>query len=228
MKSRVLIILVFLVACGSRSRPPAKAPEAPRPDVVQETPPVAKEEVWPATLPVGWKVLNDYEGALDQNLWGGFVSTWSYHAGRCKLDSVMDGGSKRLKVTWDLPLEDSQCGTYEYLAGGKGKPKPVDISSYEKVVFLARSGDGQTHTIHFEVTELDPYDAALQGYVGDMSFDASPDWQRYEMDLDKRLHPMFDRKKGKQVGIRVDRKSGASGVVLLDNVTFVTRGHGGL
>jgi len=240
----------LLLACGSGSKPGAapggtaeKAPAAaaqasaaapaPAPAPAPANP---AEEVWPATLPAGWKLLNDYEGADPKtDLWGGAVGTWGYHMGRCRIELEREGGSGRQKVTWSLPLGDSQCGTYEFLGGepakgGKGvapKPKAADISGYARVVFLAKSADGQVHKARFELTELDPYDAAQQGYTGEFPFEVGPEWRRYEMDLDKTLHPMFDRRKGKQVGIRIDRKEqpeGGSGALWLDNVTFVAKG----
>mgnify|MGYP000923737856 CR=1 FL=1 len=142
--------------------------------------------------------------------------------------SVVDeGGSRRLKVEFNLPMDNSQCGTFEYLAGEKGKPAPVDISGYDGVAFLLKSGDGADHKVKFEITELDPYDAALQGYTGESApLAAGKEWARHEIRFDKTLHPMFNRKKGKQVGIRIDRKDqgdAGSGVVLMDNIPFLPK-----
>ena len=41
------------------------------------------------------------------------------------------------------------------------------------------------------------------------------------------MQQFFDRKKGKQVGLRLERKDqpGASGVVLIDNVAFIEKGR---
>jgi hypothetical protein len=210
---------------------PAAAPApAPTPAPAPVPAPVAKpaEPVWPDPLPAGWKLLDDFEGAdAKKDLWGGYAGTWAFRSGACKVELEREGGSQRQKVTFSLPMGDSQCGTLQQLAGDKGKPKPVDISAYDRVVFLMKSGDGEPHVVRFEITELDPHDAALQGYTGELKVTASKEWERFEVKLDKVLHPFFDRRKGRQVGLRFDRKDQptASGVVLLDNVAFVEKGR---
>ncbi len=242
-RTSLMLAAAFLLAgCAGKADAPAKAATAskaepaaapdPKPasQPAEAPKPAAKvEPVWPSPLPTGWKVFNDYEGTFQprKTLWGGFWDAWSYRGGRCVLAIADEGGSKRLKVEFALPMANSQCGTFEYLAGDKGKPKPVDISPYESIVFLLKSGDADEHKVKFEVTELDPYDAANQGYTGETPpLSAGKEWVRYEVRFDKVLHPMFDRKKGKQVGIRIDRKDQGnvgSGVVLLDNITFVPK-----
>lgn len=224
---------VLWSGCGrketARAPEPAPAPAAaPEPAPPPEPPKSPQEPLWPDPLPAGWKVLNDYEAPLEkhQTNWGGFYDTWSFRGGKCLLSQVEEGGSRRLQVQFSLPMANSQCGTFEYLAGEKGKPRPVDIRPYQAVTFLLKSGDDEDHAVRLEVTELDPYDAALQGYVGESRpLVAGKEWKRYEVALDDILHPMFNRKMGRQVGIRLDRKDqdGASGTVLLDNVTFVEK-----
>lgn len=242
---RVLAILACAIAaigiagCSARKADaPAKATEATKAEAAKTADPKPAEApkpapkvepVWPDPVPAGWKVFNDYEAAFEprKTNWGGYWDDWAYRGGKCVLSIADDSGSKRLKVQFALPMDNSQCGTFEYLAGDKGKPKPVDISGYESVVFLLKSGDADEHKVKFEVTELDPYDAAMQGYTGESApLTAGKDWVRYEVRFDKVLHPMFDRKKGKQVGIRIDRKDQGvvgSGAVLVDNITFVSK-----
>jgi len=247
------IALILWAGCGRREVPkplaspaevaaaPAASPAAASPAEVaaapaaetavraaHEAPKQEEAPLWPDPLPPGWKVLNDYEAPLEsrKTLWSSFFDTWSFRGGKCRLSQVDEGGSRRLQVEFSLPLANSQCGTFEYLAGEKGKPRPVDIRPYEAVVFLLKSGDGEDHQVRLEVTELDPYDAALQGYTGESRpLLAGKEWKRYEVRLDDILHPMFNRKMGRQVGVRLDRKDQerASGVVLLDNVTFVEK-----
>ncbi len=234
----LLVAMVMAVAaCGksaSKEAPATPAPVAAAPAVAPASAPApapaaAKpaEPLWPETLPPGWKMFDDYEGTdPKRDGWGGAVGTWGFRTGQCKVEFVKDGASQRQKLTYSFPMGDSQCGTSEYFKGEKGKPKPFDISAYDRVVFLMKSGDGAAHKVHFEITELDPYDAALQGYTGEQLFTAPPDWQRFEVNLDKVLHPNFDRKKGRQVGLRIDRKEQeqASGVVLIDNIAFIEKG----
>ncbi len=236
-----IAIAMMMAACAGKTDAPAKAsgtpvaaaattPDAKPADAPKPAPKV--EPVWPDPAPAGWKVFNDYEGTFDprKTLWGGFWDAWAYRGGKCALSVADEGGSRRLKVEFGLPMSNSQCGTFEYLAGDKGKPKPVDISAFDSIVFLLKSGDADTHKVKFEVTELDPYDAAMQGYTGETPpLAAGKEWVRYEVRFDKVLHPMFDRKKGKQVGIRIDRKDQGdvgSGVILLDNITFVPKAGG--
>lgn len=243
------LVLALLAAgttahgCGGKADTPAKAPEVAKTEAAKTeaatavapkvaeavTPQPRPEAVWPNPMPAGWKLFNDYEATFDprKTSWGGFWDAWAYRGGKCLLSVADEGGSRRLKVEFALPMDNSQCGTFEYLGGEKGKPKPVDISAYDSIVFLLKSGDADEHKVRFEVTELDPYDAALQGYTGETApLAAGREWARYQVHFDKVLHPMFDRRKGKQVGIRIDRKDqGAvgSGVVLLDNITFIPK-----
>ena len=131
-----------------------------------------------------------------------------------------------MKLLFSLPMGDSQCGTFEYLEGAKGKPKPVDISGYSRLVGLVKSADDKPHQIRIEVTEYDPYDESLQGYVGESKpIEVGAEWQRFDVKFDDVLHPMFNRKNGKQVGVRVDRKDQeeASGMVLVDNLAFAPK-----
>ncbi len=183
--------------------------------------------VWPEPLPDTWRVLNDYQEAGEPRLnrFGGAYGTWGFRGGKCRI-AVSDGV---LQVTYALPMGDSECGTFEYLKGAVGKPEPFDIRAFERVALLLKSGDGKLHRVVLEVVELDPYAQALQGYVGESPvFVAGPDWKRYEVRLDDILHPRFDRRMGKQVGLRVRRKDQdqASGVVLVDNLTLIEKGAG--
>lgn len=182
--------------------------------------------LWPDPLPPSWRVLNDYENPAEPrvNRFGGAWGTWGFQGGRCGVE--VSGGV--LKVTYALPMGDSECGTFEYLKGAAGRPEPYDIRPFERVVVLLKSGDGRPHQVSLEIVELDPYAQALQGYVGATpAWTAGPDWKRYEARLDDLLHPRFDRKMGKQVGLRIRRKDQeqASGVVLVDNLTFVEKGR---
>jgi hypothetical protein len=128
-----------------------------------------------------------------------------------------------MRITFAFPMQDSACGTWEYFASVKDRPQPVDISGYERIVFMARSGDGSAHKVRIEVVEFDPHAAYDQGIVADSEpFTIGPDWQRHEVALDKLLPEMFDRRKGRQVGLRIDRRdqAEAKGVVLVDNLTL--------
>lgn len=191
--------------------------------------PVEAEPVWPESLPGNWATINDYEKVSDpaMNNMDGHWGNWSFRSGRCNMEQVDDDGSKRLRISFNLPMDNSKCGTFEYLKGQKGKPQPVDITDIQKVVFLMKSGDENEYAVRFEFTELDPYDAALQGYVGTTRpFIAGKEWQRVEVELDGLLHDMFDRKKGRHVGLMIDRKDqgdSAAGVVLVDNLTLVRK-----
>ncbi len=182
--------------------------------------------VWPDPLPPSWRVLNDYESAAEPrvNRFGGAVGTWGFKGGKCGLE--VSGGV--LKVTYALPMGDSECGTFEYLKGAAGKPEPLDIRPFDRVAVLLKSGDGQLHRVVLEVVELDPYAQALQGYVGvSEAWVAGPDWKRYEARLDDLLHPRFDRKMGKQVGLRIRRQDQdqASGILQVDNLTLIEKGQ---
>ncbi|NOZ02289.1 MAG: hypothetical protein GXP54_10430 [Deltaproteobacteria bacterium] len=187
----------------------------------------APEPVWPDPLPASWKVLNDYENPGDPraNNWGGFFGTWGFKGGKCGIQ-YGEKSPHVLKVSFALPMGDSSCGTFEYLKGGRGKPAPVDIRGFDRIALMMKSGDDKTHYLRLEVVELDPYAATLQGYVGQSELlEVGPAWKRYEVRLDAVLHPMFDRRMGKQVGLKIERKDQkhAGGVVLLDNIAFITK-----
>lgn len=186
---------------------------------------VPKEEpVWPEPLPDGWHILNDYasEGALRTNKFGAASGTWGFKGGKCKTE-VVDGA---LKLTYIFPLGDSECGTYEYFKGQAGKPEPFDISAYEKIAVLMRSGDGKEHRLTLEIVELDPYAEALQGYVASSpTWTVGSEWRRFEVRLEDTLHPRFNRKMGKQLGLRLRRQDqqGDSGVVLVDKIALIEK-----
>jgi len=187
-----------------------------------------EEPMWPDPLPPGWEVLNDYEkpGKPRANLWGGFFGTWGFHGGRCGI-KYGDDAPGVLRLSYAMHMDDSSCGMFEYLKGERGKSKPVDISPFEKIAFMLKSGDERVHRISFEIVEFDRYAASLQGYVGDSRLLlAGPEWKRYEVRLDEVLHTYFERKNGKQVGIKIEHKNQeqASGVVLLDNIAFIGKG----
>lgn len=184
-----------------------------------------EKPVWPDPVPDGWKILNDYEKPGDPraNNWGGFFGTWGFHGGKCGI-RYGEKSPGKLTISYAMHMDDSSCGTFEYLKGERGKSKPVDISGFDKITLLVKSGDDQIHQVRFEIVEMDPYAATLQGYVGESRLlTAGPRWKRYEVRLDKVLHPHFDRKMGKQVGLKLERKDleQASGVVLLDNIAFI-------
>lgn len=231
-----LAVVAALAITGCKSKVP-EAPAASAPQAGVEQPaakpaPIPEEPVevaWVSPTPESWAVVNDYEKTWDprKNLWNGYWDTWKYRAGDCGLETFSENGPSRLKVSYALPVDNSQCGTFEYLKGEKGKPEAVDLRDYAKAFVVMKSGDDQEHRVRLEVVELDPYDAALQGYTGTSKvLVVGPDWTRYEMDLDKELHPHFDRKMGKTIGIRLDRKDQSdreSGVVLVDGLGFIRR-----
>lgn len=231
----VLAVVAAFVVVGCKSKvPEAPAPTpAPRAEAPAPAPAPAAEApvevAWATPTPENWAVVNDYEKTWDprKNLWGGFWDTWKYRVGDCALATISDNGPSRLKVAYTLPADNSQCGTFEYLKGEKGKPEAVDLRDYAQAFVVMKSGDDREHHVRLEVVELDPYDAALQGYTGTSKvLLVGPEWKRYEMDLDKELHPHFDRKMGKTIGIRIDRKDQPdreSGTVLVDGLGFIRR-----
>ena len=236
-----IALLAVLTVAGCKAKAP-DAPEAPAPAAppaaqapapeaapAPEPPPPPVEVAWATPTPESWAVVNDYEATWDprKNSWGGFWDTWKYRVGDCKLEIAGENGPRHLKVAYTLPADNSQCGTFEYLKGDKGKPEAVDLRDYARAFVVMKSGDDREHRVRLEVVELDPYDAALQGYTGtSAALVVGKDWKRYEMDLDKELHPHFNRKMGKTIGIRIDRKDQANqedGVVLVDGLGFIRR-----
>ena len=184
---------------------------------------IAKKEepVWPQSLPDTWQLINDYSSPNPNRL-SGIFGTWGFKMGKCSA-SVKDGS---LEIKYSLPLGDSSCGTYEHFVTEKGKAKPFDITDFDKIVFMMRSSDDSTHYVVFEVVEFDPYAQADQGLVLQTKpLEVTPKWQRFEVNLSEILHPHFDRKKAKQVGLRIDRKyqNQPSGVILFDNLVLVKK-----
>ena len=184
---------------------------------------IAKKEepVWPQSLPDTWQLINDYSSQGPNRL-SGIFGTWGFKMGKCSA-SVKDGS---LEIKYSLPLGDSSCGTYEHFVTEKGKAKPFDITDFNKIVFMMRSSDDSTHYVVFEVVEFDPYAQADQGMVVETKpIEVTPKWQRFEVNLSEILHPHFDKKKAKQVGLRIDRKyqNQPSGVILFDNLVLVKK-----
>jgi len=178
---------------------------------------------WPDPPPQSWRILNDYETASEpkMNRFGGAYGTWGFKGGKCTIE-VAQG---RLKVAYALPIGDSECGTFEYLKGAAGRPEPYDIRAFEAAAVAMRSADGREHRVVFEVVELDPYAAALQGYVAESPlWSVGTDWRRFEVRLDEILHPRFDRRMAKQVGLRIRRKDQdqASGVIEVEGIAWIT------
>jgi hypothetical protein len=202
--------------------------EVPASTPIRVTPVPKAEPVWPSPVPESWKILDDYEiaGTPRKNLWGGFFGPWGFKAGQCALSCGAEAGGA-LRITYSFPMGDSQCGTFEYLSGPEGKPKPTDITPFGKVVFLVKSGDARAHKVRLEIIEYDPYaPPSFQGLESEGPLvTAGPEWQRVEVDLDKVLHPRSDRTKTKSVGLRIERKDQdqASGIVLVDNLAFVRK-----
>ncbi len=225
-----VVAALAVVGCKSQApEPPVAAQEEPAAQAPQPAPEKPVEVAWATPTPESWAVVNDYETTWDprKNLWGGYWDNWRYLAGDCRLETFSDNGPSRLKVTYSLPADKSQCGTFEYLKGEKGKPEVADLREFEKAFVVMKSGDDLEHRVRLEVVELDPYSNALQGLTGTSKvLVVGPDWKRYEMDLDKELHPHFDRKMGKTIGIRIDRKDQLNqdaGVVMVDGLGFIRR-----
>mgnify|MGYP000240269606 CR=1 FL=1 len=183
---------------------------------------VKKEEpVWPQSLPDTWQMINDYSSSGPNKL-SGIFGTWGFKMGKCGA-TVKDGS---LEIKYSLPLGDSSCGTYEHFVTEKGKAKPFDITPFEKIVFMMRSSDDSTHYVVFEIVEFDPYAEADQGLVSETRpLEVTQKWQRYEVNLSEVIHPHFNKKKAKQVGLRIDRKyqNQPSGAILFDNLVFVKK-----
>ncbi len=253
-----LTVAVALTACEKPTdEPPVAAPvaaEQPAPEPVKEPP----KPVWPNPVPENWVVVNDYETPADlsepvidpktkkaipkenkpKNLLGGEWGTIGFNGGKCALAQVKDGDNTVLQITYTMPSETSECGTFEYFMPTiekkvgkklvKNYPQFWDLRPFDRITALIKSGDSKTHNVKLHITELDPYGSQLQGYVSPTkNIVAGPEWQRVEFELDKTLHEFFDRSHGKLTGIRIrfqeqDNRNDA-GVVLVDNITFIRK-----
>ena len=258
-----MVLLVTVAACGQKSaqkaeqaKPQAAAPAAqPAPEPEKKAP----EPVWPNPVPEGWVVVNDYETPADlsepaidpktkkpipkenkpTNLLGGEWGSIGFNDGKCALAQVKDGENTVLQVTYAMPAETSECGTFEYFMPTiekkvgkklvKNYPQFYDLRPFDKITAMVKSGDDKTHYLKLHVTELDPYGSQLQGYVSPTEMIiAGPDLTRVQLNLDKTLHEFFDRSHGKLTGFRIrfqeQPNRNDAGVVLFDNITFIKKG----
>lgn len=245
---------------------PAPVPEAaaPAPEQAAPAPEVKKGPVWPDPMPENWVLVNDYETpanltpppktdankakkkaakdekavAKPQNNLGGEWGEVGFNAGKCALEQVKEGTNTALKITFSMPTETSECGTFEYLMPFvekkiknkviKNYPQFFDLRPYDKITFMAKSGDDKEHLIKLHITELDEYGSQLQGYVDTTKIvPAGKDWERHEFSLDETLHGFFDRRHGKLTGVRVriqeqPNKNG-DGIILIDNIALIKK-----
>jgi hypothetical protein len=118
------------------------------------------------------------------------------------------------------------CGYFDYLKGEEGKAEPVDISNYEKITFLVKSGDGKNHKIRIEVIEFDKFQNFNQGHVASSDpIDVTSEWKRHELYLKYLLPEIFKKKEVKQIGFRIDRKEQGQneGIIYFDNFAFILK-----
>ncbi|HOH76781.1 MAG TPA: hypothetical protein PLB35_05965, partial [Myxococcota bacterium] len=233
---------------------PAPAPVAVQPPAEVKAP----EPVWPSPTPEHWLIVNDYEKPADlveapinpktgkpgkkenlnRNLQDGEWGDVGFNGGKCRLEQVRDGQNNVLKVTYSMPTETSECGTYEYLMPYvekkvKGKliknyPQFFDLRPYDRIAAMVKSGDDKEHNLKLHLTELDPYGSQLQGYVSPTkNIVAGKDWQRVEFKISDTLHEFFDPAHAKAIGLRIrfqeqDNRNDA-GIVLFDNITLIKK-----
>jgi len=260
-------LALAVTACGKPAAEPAATAAAPaatapaaqaaaQPAAPVVTPPPAA--VWPDPVPETWLVVNDYETTADlsepaidprtrkpipkvnkpTNLLGGEWGDVGFNAGKCTLEQVRDGNNTILKVSFNMPAETSECGTFEYLMPAIEKrvdnrlirnyPQSFDLRPYDRITAMVKSGDGKEHNLRLHITELDPYASQLQGYASPTeNIVAGPEWRRVEFQLDKTLHQFFDRRHGKLIGLRIRVQELAegetSGVILFDNIALIKK-----
>lgn len=235
---------------------PVTAAQAEQPAPAPEKAPPKPE--WPNPVPDTWVVVNDYETPADlsepvidpktrkaipkenkpKNLLGGEWGTIGFNGGKCALAQVKDGDNTVLQITYTMPSETSECGTFEYFMPTiekkvgkklvKNYPQFWDLRPFDRITAMVKSGDGKEHNIKLHVTELDPYGSQLQGYVSPTeNIVAGPEWKRVEFTLEKTLHEFFDRSHGKLTGIRIrfqeQKGRNDAGIVLIDNISFIKK-----
>jgi len=170
----------------------------------------------------GWLVINDYNASdrVKANNLKAPVSTWSMDGGICK--AQVENGV--LKIAYTLPGANSLCGTMDYFAGEPAKPQPYDITKYDRLSVKLKSGDGKRHKIKVIIVEYDPYQTANQGLVGEKTLTVLEDrWWRYELSFKYTLPELFDRKRAKGIGLKIQGQEGEKGVILVDDLALIPK-----
>jgi hypothetical protein len=202
-----------------------------RPKKVEGAPADAKPEFEEVTQ-------EDPVEGITYNLLGGVFGNWGYEFGSCKFGEAPASDPGVLTINYDLPQLNSYCGYFEQFKTGEDcEAVPFDISGYQTVTFLLKSGDDKDHYPVFELVGWDQFTKFRQGAIEKSKpLVARADrWTRYEIELNTLIRDVnvIDPAKVKSIGFSVNRtaamadgtqvSNGAEGVILIDNLVLVAK-----
>ncbi len=186
--------------------------------------------VRPDPIPDNWEFLNRFEGNVAEereerrNLRDAYFSEWHHRGGTCRVAGVEDGEHQVLQVSYRLPHSNvSACGYFEYFGGPPGEAEKSDLSGYDRLGFLVRSGTDDLVRFRVELVEFDRFSAYDQGIVSTTDpYVAAGEWRRYEVNLN-RLARHWDLASTKNIAFRIDAKDGnpSEGTLLFDDIVLI-------
>ena len=211
---------------------------------------VKEIELRPNPIPDSWTMINDYNGTLTPkiidcvrkhrgkeqevseevtlNRLDATFTAWFFESSSCTIFAENDNGEQIMALDYDVATDDSYCGYTENLKLAKDcDTKLYDLSPFQALTFLARSGDTQEHHLIIEIVQWEKYAEFHQGRAAQFGpITVGKDWKRHEYairDICKKgpkqeVDPTFV----KSVGFKVTRQGGTDkGIVFLDNVALI-------
>jgi hypothetical protein len=169
----------------------------------------------------------DYFDDVQMNLHDAPFGPWKFESATCFFDESYDGEEGVLAYKYDLPHHEDYCGYYENLSVGEDcETTPFDTRPYEYATFIAKSGDEKTHRFYLELINWERFAEFHQGRPEAVGpFDATGEWNRYEINLADAYKDTLDPAGIKSLSIKITREANFpdSGLILFDNFAFIKK-----
>ncbi len=210
-------------------------------------------ELRPRPIPENWLMINDFNGTLKPRLFEcvrmrrgqeqevsaevklnnleATFSAWSFESAGCTLESRFDGGEEVMALSYDVATDDSYCGYIENLRMQGCDTRSFDLTPFESITFLARSGDHHDHNVYIEIVQWERFADFNQGKAAESeAILVTPEWKRFEIPIQSicyegtRRRPIVDPSFVKSIGVKLTREGDTDqGVVLLDNLALIRK-----
>ncbi len=209
---------------------------------------VREAELRPSPLPESWLLINDFNGSLTPKVFecvrksragdeqvseevklnrlGANFTDWSFESSTCTIYEEQDKGETVMALRYDIATDDSYCGYVENLKLGKDcDTKLFDLSPFETLTFLARSGDDHDHKLFVEIVQWERYAEFHQGRAARFGpLTVGQEWKRHEVPIAKVLKKDVDPTFVKSVGLKVTRIGDSDrGIILIDNMALIRK-----
>jgi hypothetical protein len=205
-------------------------------------------ELRPSPLPESWQMINDFNGSLTPKVFecvrksragdeevseevklnrlGANFTDWSFESSTCTIYEEQDQGETVMALGYDIATDDSYCGYMENLKLGKDcDTKLFDLSPFETLTFLAKSGDDHDHQLLVEIIQWEKYAEFHQGRAAQFGpITVGREWKRHEVPIAKVCKKDVDPTFVKSVGLKVTRMgSSDKGIILIDNMALIRK-----